>query len=96
VKVKVVHRECGREVLVQQVLDNRGHCPWDGRPFSPHYTAVLVEALGAAEVAGNALENALERMAGMAPDLSIDRDSVLGPLEAAIDHLNRERRTVPR
>src|SRR5207302_8485411 len=45
VKITVFHPECGREVLVQQILASQGHCPWDGKPFSVDYTAGLGEAL---------------------------------------------------
>jgi len=34
VKIKVVHGACGREVLVHQILESQGHCPWDGKPFN--------------------------------------------------------------
>jgi hypothetical protein len=86
-KIKVVHSECGRESLVQQILETQGHCPWDGHPFNPHYTAILSEALETAENAGNVLENALEKISGMEPAMTFDRESVLGPLQAHIDRL---------
>ena len=94
-KITVVHGECGREVLVQQILASQGHCPWDGRPFSRDYTAVLAEALGAAEIAGAALENALDRVAGMAPNLTIVEDTVLGSLRAQLDRVAAERKASP-
>jgi hypothetical protein len=90
VKIKVVHTECGREVLVRQILDSGGHCPWDGRPFDRDYTAVLAELLETAEQAGSVLENALEKIAGIGPAMRIDPDSVVGPLAAWIDELNRD------
>ena len=86
-KVKVVHDECGREVLVRQILETGGHCPWDGRAFNKDYTAVLAEALEAAEESGSVLENALEKIAGMAPAFTIDRDSILEGIE---DHIERQ------
>ena len=88
-KIKVVHAECGREMLIQQILESGGHCPWDGRPFSNDYTANLAEALEAAENAGNVLENALEEIVGMHPNFAIDRNSVLGQIQDQIDRLNR-------
>lgn len=88
-KIKVLHRECGRQILVRQILETGGHCPWDGKPFSKDYTAVLAEAFGAAENAGSVLENALEKIAGMNPAVSIEKDSVVGPLAEHIDRLNR-------
>lgn len=93
-KIKVIHRECGRESLVQQILETQGHCPWDGRPFSKDYTAILAEALETAENAGNVLENALEKIAGMDPGLSFDRDSILSGITDHIDRLARERKGV--
>ncbi|CAN5177392.1 hypothetical protein BH20ACT24_BH20ACT24_02120 [soil metagenome] len=90
-KIKVYHRECGREMLVQQILESQGHCPWDGKPFNKDYTAILAEALEAAEAAGGRLENALEKIAGMEPNLSIQEDTILLPLRNHLDHLNRDR-----
>jgi hypothetical protein len=89
VKIKVVHDECGRESLVRQILESAGHCPWDGKPFSADYTAVLAEALEAAESAGSTLENALEKMAGMAPRLTIDESTLIAPLKEQFDNVNR-------
>lgn len=94
-KIKVFHTLCGREVLLQQILQTGGHCPWDGKPFSKDYTAVLAEALEAAESAGNVLENALEKIAGMDPDMTIDRDSVLGQIQVYIDSLGQRPRGRP-
>jgi hypothetical protein len=95
VKIKVFHTECGREALVRQVLDTGGHCPWDGRAYSKDYTAVLAEALEAAEECGNVLENALEKISQMYPAMSIDRRSVLGQIEGHIGALN-ERQKAPK
>lgn len=90
-KLKVVHTECGREILVRQILETGGHCPWDGKAFNKDYTAVLAEALGTAENAGGVLENALEKVVGMDPAMTIDRESVLGGIEEQIEQLNRSR-----
>ena len=85
-KIKFVHHVCGREVLVQQVLQTGGHCPWDGKPFSRDYTALIAEALEAAENAGGVLENALEKIASMEPDITFDRETIIQPL---VDQLER-------
>ena len=87
-KIKIVHDECGREMLVQQILEAGGHCPWDGKPFNKDYTAVLAETLERAESAGGVLDNALEKIAAMEPSFKIVRDSVIGPLEAHLERLN--------
>jgi hypothetical protein len=89
VKIKVIHDECGREVLVRQILEIGGHCPWDGKAFNKDYTAILAEVLEAAENAGGVLENALEKIADMNPAMTIDRDSILGPIDGHIARLNR-------
>lgn len=91
-KLKVIHTECGREVLVRQILETGGHCPWDGKPFNKDYTAILAEALEAAENAGGVLENALEKIADMEPAMTIDRASMLGGIEEQLDQLNGSRR----
>ena len=93
-KIRVTHLACGRDVLIQQILDTGGHCPWDGKAFNKDYTAVLAEALEAAERSGSRLENALEKIAGMEPAFEFQADSVLGGIEASVGRL-RERRTVP-
>jgi hypothetical protein len=88
-KIKVVHHACGREVLVHQILESQGHCPWDGKPFNKDYTAVLAEALEAAERFGGQLETALERVAQTGGDMTIQEDTVLGPLREQLERLNR-------
>ncbi|MDP8956906.1 MAG: hypothetical protein M3N24_08115 [Actinomycetota bacterium] len=89
-KIKVIHKKCGRESLVQQILQTQGHCPWDGLPFNSDYTAILSEALETAENAGHVLENALEKISDMEPDMTFDRDSLIGPLEEHIDRLKAD------
>ena len=91
-KIKGTCERCGREFLVQQVLASQGHCPWDGSPFQPDYTAVLAETLKMAEDAGATLENALEKMAGMKPAFVLDEDSVLSEIEGHLDEIRRGRK----
>jgi hypothetical protein len=92
VKIKLFHDVCGREVLVQQVLESGGHCPWDGLAFTDEYTGVLVEALEAAETAGGVLESALEKIAGIDAALALDRESIMGPLSMQLEAINRGKR----
>ena len=80
---------CGRDFLVQQILDSQGHCPSCGRPFQPDYTAVLLDALRLVEDAGSTLENALEKIAGMHPALVLDENSVLAEIEAHLEEIRR-------
>ncbi len=95
-KIKLFHDECHREVLVSQILQTGGHCPWDGKPFNKDYTAVLAEALEAAENAGGVLENALEKIAGMDPAFSFDTSSIVGPIDEQIERLNDRKRAKAR
>lgn len=88
-KIKGTCRRCGREFLVEQVLQNGGKCPWDGKPFQPDYAAVLVEALRAAETALSTLENALEKTADVHPDFVLHADSVLSLVRQHLERLER-------
>jgi len=81
--------------MVQQVLDWGGHCPNCGKPFQPHYTAVLAEGLDLAERAGSALEGALEKLAGMNPALVIDEDSVLARIRSHLEALRSRADVLP-
>jgi len=92
VKIKLVHDVCGRDVLVRQVLDSEGHCPWDGKPFTRDYTASLAEALEAAEIAGTALEAALQQVAGYEPAFVFDKETVIDPLQEQLDRLGATKR----
>ena len=88
-KIKVVHDLCGREIMVRQILESQGHCPWDGKAFNRDYTAVIAEALEQAERAGSTLENALEKLAGFGPDIVMEESTVIAPLKVQLDLLNR-------
>ena len=89
-KIKGTCRRCGREFLVEQVLENGGVCPWDGKPFQADYAAVLVDSLRQAENAGANLENALEKLADLEPEFVLHPDTVIDRLR---DHLERLERT---
>lgn len=88
-KIKGTDKRSGRDFLVEQVIDNGGASPWDGRPFSADYAVTLVNALRDAEEAGTKLEEALEQIADIRPEFSLDRESVLGPLEGHLTRLER-------
>jgi hypothetical protein len=87
VKIKGSCRRCGREFLVEQVIENGGRCPWDGEPFQPDYAATLVEALREADDAGNQLEESLDRIADLHPSLVLDKESVLASLREDLERL---------
>jgi predicted nucleic acid-binding Zn-ribbon protein len=92
VKIRGTCQNCGRDFLVQQVLDSGGHCPNCGKPFQPHYTAVLAEALQQAEAAGSALEGALEKLAGMEPNFVLDDETVLARIQTHLEELRTDAR----
>jgi hypothetical protein len=96
VKIKVFHDVCGREILVQQILESGGHCPWDGKAFTGDYTALLAEALEMAESAGSVLEIALDQIAGMKPTFTIERESLIDPLEQLVERLSEGKKAVRR
>lgn len=88
-KIKGTCRRCGREFLAEQVIESGGSCPWDGRPFQADYAVVLVDALRDAEAAGNTLENALEKIADVEPDLVLDTGSLLTTIREHLERLER-------
>jgi hypothetical protein len=87
VKIKGTCHFCGRTFLAEQVIENGGRCPWDGKPLQPDYAAVMVDALRDAERAGTEFEDALERLADLTPAFDIDRESVLAAAEASVGRL---------
>ncbi len=88
-KIKGTCRQCGREFLVEQVLENGGRCPWDGKPFQTDYAVVLVDALRDAETAGNTMENAFEKVADLEPEFLLDIESVLSTIREHLERLER-------
>ena len=88
-KIKGTCKRDGREFLVEQVAMSGGVCPWDGEPFSADYAVTLVDAVRDAEAAGSRLENALEKIADLSPAFTLLDASIVGPLRAHIDRLQR-------
>ncbi len=88
-KIKGTCRHCGREFLAEQVIENGGRCPWDGRSLQPDYAVVLVDSLRDAEAAGNTLENALEKIADLEAELVLDPASVLTTIREHLERLER-------
>ena len=79
----------GRDFMVDQVVVGGGRCPWDGEPFSPDYAVTLVNALKEAESAGSRLEMALEQIAALRPDFTLQPDTVIGDLGTQLAKLER-------
>lgn len=94
-KIKGTCRNCGRDMLVQQIVDAGGHCPWCGRAFNRDYTSILVRALQQAEESGNRFQDALEQI-GEIEDLglSLDPESMVAPLREALRTMRRRRARV--
>lgn len=88
-KIKGTCRRCGRDVFAEQIVASGGRCPWDGEPFNANYAVVLVDALKAAEEAGTALELALEQVASLQPELTLDKESVTAGISASIAQLSK-------
>jgi hypothetical protein len=92
VKIKGTCENCGREVLVQQIVDSGGHCPWCGIAFNKDYTSMIMHALVQAEESGDRLQDALEQVADIEDlGLSLDAESVVGPLREALRTMRRHR-----
>ncbi|MGH2686022.1 MAG: hypothetical protein ACRDJP_11210 [Actinomycetota bacterium] len=89
-RIRATCRNCGREVLPQQVVDAGGHCPWCGIAFTRDYTSIIVRSLREAEVAGEALQDALEQVAEVEElGLELDEESILQPLRDALRTIRR-------
>jgi hypothetical protein len=89
VKIKGTCKRDGRDFMAEQVIESGGECPWDGEPFSPDYAVTLVNALRDAEEAGSKLEQALEQVADLSPDFTLQHETVLGSLKASLDRLHQ-------
>jgi hypothetical protein len=89
VKIKGTCKRDGREFLAEQVVDSGGRCPWDGEPFASDYAITLVEALGAAEDAGSRLERALEAVADVRPEFTLQAQTVVGQLQKTLARLEQ-------
>lgn len=83
---------CGREFTPELVVQGGGHCPWCGNAFSRDYTALIANALQRAEAAGDALEDALEELASMNPDMQLDEEAILEPLRKHLRTIRKGRR----
>ena len=88
-KIKGTCKRDGRELLAELIVAAGGECPWDGEPFSADYAVTLVNALRDAERAGTHLERALETVADLRPDFTLDEDSVLGEIRTHLERLRQ-------
>ncbi len=79
-KIKATCKDCDRDLLLEQVVETGGRCPWCGRTFQKDYAAVLVDAIQSAQSAGATLENALEKMVELRPGFRLDERSLVGEI----------------
>jgi hypothetical protein len=93
VKIKGTCHFCGRAFFAEQVIENGGRCPYDGKPLQPDYAPVMVDALKDAERAGTEFEEALEKLADLHPAFDLDEESVLGDPQEQVQRLNAGVRT---
>ena len=94
-KIKGTCLNCGREVLVQQIVDAGGHCPWCGKAFNRDYTSMLVKGLVRAEESGNQFQDALEQVGDIEGlGLALDAESVVAPLREALRSMRKHRTRV--
>lgn len=92
-KIKGTCRRDGRDFLIEQVIAAGGECPWDGQPFNADYAANLVESLRDAEEAKQRLERALEQIADLGGDFTLDQASILEGIQASLARINANRVT---
>lgn len=94
-KIKGTCLNCGRDVLVQQIVDSAGHCPWCGIAFNKDYTSMIVKALVQAEEAGDRFQDALEALAEIEDlNLELDVESIVGAVREALRTMRRHRSRV--
>jgi hypothetical protein len=89
VKIKGTCKRDGRDFMVEQVTASGGECPWDGEPFQPDYAITLVNALRDAEAAGSRLEQALEQVADLRPEFTLETSSVIGHVQTQLARLQQ-------
>jgi uncharacterized protein (DUF983 family) len=91
VRIKGTCKNCGREWLADQLVESGGHCPWCGQAFTRDYTANLARALEVAGTGGQVLEDALQQIADMDPNLELQDDSIVEPLRESLRSLRRRK-----
>jgi hypothetical protein len=89
VKIKGTCKRDGRSFMAEQVVLGGGVCPWDGEPFAPDYAVTLVNALRDAEEAGSRLEEALEQVADLRPEFTLDAETVLADVRRSLGRLEQ-------
>jgi hypothetical protein len=90
VKIKGTCKRDGRGFMAEQAIASGGRCPWDGEPFRADYAVTLVNALRDAEQAGTKLERALEQLADLRPEFTLEADSLIGPLQSQLARLEQD------
>ena len=75
---------CGEAFRLAQVVEEGtgGRCPRCGIVFSHEYNAVVTTSAQQAMVAHQQLEDALQRLTDIAPQLHVDREALYKSLDA--------------
>jgi hypothetical protein len=79
-KIEAKCGTCGRTFLLSQIgphSDAPGRCPFCGAHFGRHYSAVLVDAVAAAEEGAERFVQAVGRIQGMETGFDIDVEGLL-------------------
>jgi hypothetical protein len=90
VKIKGTCKRDGREFMVDQAIESGGSCPWDGEPFENDYAVVLVDSLRDAQEHAGLLLGALEKIASLQPDFTLQSGSLIGPIQAQLTKLEQK------
>ena len=89
-KIKGTCRRDGRDFMIDQVIESGGACPWDGEPFENDYAVVLVDSLRDAQERAGLLVESLEKVAALRPDLTLQAESIIGPIRAQLARLEQK------
>jgi hypothetical protein len=90
VKIKGTCKRDGREFMVDQAIESGGSCPWDGEPFENDYAVVLVDSLRDAQQYAGLLVGALEKIASLKPEFTLEAESLIGPIRAQLTRLEQK------
>jgi hypothetical protein len=75
---------CQRDLLLSQLVEGPGRCPWCGTLLASHFTLLLADTVRRAEHAGAELERAIERLGGDWARFHVRPESILEPLRAQL------------
>lgn len=89
-KIKGTCKRDGRGFMIDQIIESGGVCPWDGEPFENDYAVVLVDSLRDTQKHAGRLLESLEKVAALQPALTLDAESLIGPIRAQLALLEQK------